>query len=90
MKTLFYFIFGMLTVLITGFYLVEHHGTEIIQEHILERIQFTDLKQIYHYSKIAVCVTYLLSIIIWIYQQGANAAHEMHNESVTNQNKENE
>ena len=38
MKTLFYFIFGMLTVLITGFYLVEHHGTEIIQEHILERI----------------------------------------------------
>lgn len=86
MRDFFYFVFGIMFAIVAVLFGIEHYGREFIQDYWIERMWYGDLEQAYEATKTAAIIIFLIFVIAWTYHKGRDAAHQVSNEFMEDNN----
>ena len=89
MKSLFYFLFGIMIALYAFVILFDLYAPVYLDDYYMDKLA-VDYATEWYYTNISISIISILFSIIWIYNLGKGANHEKKEPLLINKEKENE
>lgn len=89
MKSLFYYLFGIMTVLYAFVILFDLYAPVYLDDYYIDTL-VQNYAQEWYYTNLTVAAVTILFVIVWIYNLGRGANHEKKEPLLTKEKEENE